>query len=356
MGLANRFTGGLLLSTVALTAGIPSAFAQDHAGIVTSLEGVAMVSRIALPEGRPLQFKDDVLVRDRITTGDRSLVRVLLGGKATVTARERSVLTITEVPGVSTVHLDEGRISVAVSKGLMKPGEVIQIKTPNAVSAIRGTVVVAEVFPGTTLRSTISVLRGLVEVTRLDTGHQVGKSVNVGAFQAVTIAGSRPLAQPGAISAADAQRLTADFRIVPRELTQGATAPAVELAKQHAMDDAKNSVSAGNLAGKSVATASGDKKRDGGHADRDSSKDGAHAAVGKAKGKGDKNDSSNNAGVAYGWSDNAASAGSNAVSGSPTAPAGSAAPGGTVANVTNSSSSSVPDVIPGGSPAKKSKK
>ncbi len=174
MGLANRFTGSLLLSTVALAVGIPSAFAQDHAGFVTTLEGVAMVSRIALPEGRPLQFKDDVFVHDRITTGDRSLVRVLLGGKATVTARERSVLTITEAPGVSTVHLDEGRISVAVSKGLMRPGEVIQIKTPNAVSAIRGTVVVAEVFPGATLQSTISVLRGLVEVTRLDTGQKLG--------------------------------------------------------------------------------------------------------------------------------------------------------------------------------------
>lgn len=253
---------------------------------------------------------------------------------------------------MSTVHLDEGRISIAVSKGLMKPGEVIQIKTPNAVSAIRGTVVVAEVFPGTTPRSTISVLRGLVEVTRLDTGHQVGNSVNVGAFQAVTVAGSRPLAQPSAISAADAQRLTADFRIVPRELTPGATAPAVELAKQHAMDDAKSSVSAGNVAGKPVATAS-DKKQDGGDADRDSSKDGANGAVGKGKGKGHKNESSNNAGVAYSGSDSGAGTGSNAVSGSPTAPA---APGGAVANVTNSSSSSVPDVIPGGGAGKKNKK
>ena len=347
MGLANRFTGSLLLSTVALAVGIPSAFAQDHAGIVTSLEGVAMVSRMALPEGRPLQFKDDVFVRDRITTGDRSLVRVLLGGKATVTARERSVLTITEAPGISTLHLDEGRISVAVSKGLMKPGEVIQIKTPNAVSAIRGTVVVAEVFPDTTLRSTISVLRGLVEVTRLDSGHQVGKSVNVGALEAVSVIGSRPLGQPSAISAADAQRLTADFRIVPRELTPGATAPAVELAKQHAKDDATSSVSAGNVAGKAVETTKGDKKQDGGDADRDSGKDGANAAVGKGKGHGNKREDSNNAG---------AGAGSNAVSGGPAAPTGSAAPGGTVANVANGPGSSVPDVVLGGSPAKKNKK
>ena len=171
-------------------------------------------------------------------------------------------------------------------------------------SAIRGTVV-AEVFPGTTPRSTISVLRGLVEVTRLDTGHQVGKSVNVGAFQAVTVAGSRPLAQPSAISAADAQRLTADFRIVPRELTPGATAPAVELAKQHAMDDAKSSVSAWQCRRQTRR----DRQRQEagrGDADRDSSKDGANGAVGKGKGKGHKTESSNNAGVAYSGSDSGA--------------------------------------------------
>ncbi len=236
----------------------------------------------------------------------------------------------------------------------MKPGEAIHIKTPNAVSAIRGTVVVAEVFPGTTLRSTISVLRGLVEVTRLDTGREVGKSVNVGAFQAVTVAGSTPLTQPSAISAADAQRLTVDFRIVPRELAPSATAPTVELAKQHAMDDATSSASLGKVAGKPGATAKGDKKQDGGDADRDSSKDGADGTVGKGKGKGHKNDTSNTAGAAYGGSDSGAGAGSNALGGGLAAPSGAAS--GTGANLTNSSSASLPGVIPGGGPAKKPKK
>jgi len=58
---------------------------------------------------------------------------------------------------------------VAVSKGLMKPGETVEIKTPNAVTAIRGTVVVAEVSPVPDgYQSTITILRGLVEVTKLD--------------------------------------------------------------------------------------------------------------------------------------------------------------------------------------------
>jgi FecR protein len=355
MGLANRFTGSLLLSTVALGTGIPSAFAQDHAGIVTSLEGVAMVSRIELPEGRPLQFKDDVYVRDRITTGDRSLVRVLLGGKATVTARERSVLTITEAPGVSTVHLDEGRISVAVSKGLMKRGEVIQIKTPNAVTAIRGTVVVAEVFPGATVRSTISVLRGLVEVTRLETDHQVGKSVNVGASQAITVVGSKPLTPPNAITAADVKRLTADFRIVPRELAPTATAPAVELARQHAMDDAKRADSSRAAASAPTATARGDEKQDGGDADHDNGKDSANSTTGKGKDKRHNSDSSSAVGAAYGGSDGGTGA-ANGASGGSTAPVGPAAQGGAVSNATSSSSSSVPDAMLSGGALKKNAK
>src|SRR5215813_15502083 len=199
MSLVRRVIAAMLLTGAAALLLASSALALEPVGVVTNIEGVATVARVALPEPRPLQFKDDLFLRDRITTGDRSLVRVLLGGKATVTARERSVLTITEVPGVSTIHLDEGRISVAVSKSLMKPGERIDIQTPNTVTAIRGTVVVAEVLPGS-LKSTISVLRGLVEVTRFDVGGPARNSVNVGAFQTVTVVGSKALPQPSAMS------------------------------------------------------------------------------------------------------------------------------------------------------------
>ena len=265
MGLANQ---RLLLTTAVVLTSATSVFAQQHAGVVTSLEGLATVSRVALPEPRPLQFKDTVYVHDRIATGERSIVRVLLGGKATVTARERSVLTITEVPGVSTINLDEGRISVAVSKGLMKRGEVIEIKTPNAVSAIRGTVVVAEVFPGGPVQSTITVLRGLVDVTRLETGRRIGRAVNVGALQAITVAGAGPLMQPNAISAHDAKRLTSEFRVIPQGLPSASAASAAEIARQHAKDDAERIASARHGAGKATHGLK-DSGRDSGSAEHD---------------------------------------------------------------------------------------
>ncbi len=259
MGLAKRVIGALLITGAAALSLPPSTCAQERVGIVTNLEGTATVARLALPQPQPLRFKDGVYLHDRITTGERSIVRVLLGGKATVTARERSVLTITEVPGISTIELGAGRISVAVSKGLMKPGEVVEIRTPNAVTAIRGTVVVAEVFPvAGGVQSTITVLRGLVDVTRLDpvTRHRVGPSVDVGTRQAVTAIGSNALSRPAPISPDDAKRLTADFQIVPSTAPSAAATAAVQQATRQATLDAQALLSAQSAG---TGTLSGDR-------------------------------------------------------------------------------------------------
>jgi len=218
MSLVKRVIAALLLTGAAALLLASSTLAQERVGVVTNIEGFATVARVALPEPRALQFKDALFLRDRITTGERSLVRVLLGGKATVTARERSVLTITEVPGVATINLGAGRIAVAVAKGLMKPGEVIEIRTPNAVTAIRGTVVIAEVSPiPEGHRSTITILRGLVDVTKLDpTGSLMGPAVNVGALERVTVVSSQPVPTPEKITRDTASALASDFSLVPK--------------------------------------------------------------------------------------------------------------------------------------------
>ena len=109
----------LATALVLLSALSPSIAAAQtsRAGVVTTLEGNVTVTRVALPP-QPLKFKDDVFVDDKVTTGDRSLARMLLGGKAVVTVRERSVLTITEVPGKATIDLSAGKIAVAVATSL----------------------------------------------------------------------------------------------------------------------------------------------------------------------------------------------------------------------------------------------
>src|SRR5207249_7980640 len=95
---------------------------ETRAGVVTKLVGTATVARAALPQPAPLHFKDDVLLQDRITTGESSAVRVLLGGKATITARERSVLTITEIPGTATVRLAAGRAAIEIGRASCREG------------------------------------------------------------------------------------------------------------------------------------------------------------------------------------------------------------------------------------------
>jgi len=58
------------------------------------------------------------------------------------------VLTITEEGGRATVDLQSGKVGLAVVRQRMKPGEIIEIRTPHAVAAVRGTVLVVEIVPG----------------------------------------------------------------------------------------------------------------------------------------------------------------------------------------------------------------
>jgi FecR protein len=147
-----------------------AALAQStKAGIVTTLEGHVTAVRSVSPQPVALKFKDDVYLHDRVVTGDQSFARLLLGGKAVISIRERSAVTITEIPGRSIVDIESGKIALSVARDRMVPGEVINIKTPNAVAGVRGTVVVAQVTyslgPGGAREPTSNlwVIRGLVE-------------------------------------------------------------------------------------------------------------------------------------------------------------------------------------------------
>lgn len=138
-------TRNLMLATLLVALSPLPVLAQTQpVGVVTTLTGQARLARTAVPEPLILKFRDDVFERDRISTAEKSIVRVLLGGKAVVTVRELSVVTITEEPGRATIDLTSGKIGVSVAKQRMRPGESLEIRTPNAVAAVRGTVVTAE--------------------------------------------------------------------------------------------------------------------------------------------------------------------------------------------------------------------
>src|SRR5262249_38763640 len=159
--------------------------------------------------------------------GENALVRILLGGKAVVTVRERSALTISESPHTATIDVSGGKIALAVVKERMKAGEQIEIRTPNAVAGIRGTVVITEVSQATSqvgesakgLTTTITVLSGAIEVRQIDglTRQPFGAGVLVTASQAIRITGAaapRPV-QP--ITADVRQRLGDEFKLTLKD-------------------------------------------------------------------------------------------------------------------------------------------
>jgi hypothetical protein len=166
-------TALLVLVAALIARGPADAENGRRAGIVTALQGTVTVTRASLGTPRVLKFRDDVMLQDRIATGDQSVARILLGGKAVITVRERSVVTITESPKVSTVDVADGKIALAVAKERMRPGESIDVRTPNAVAGIRGTVVIAEVARrGADTSTRFTLLTGVIEVLRLDRQRQ----------------------------------------------------------------------------------------------------------------------------------------------------------------------------------------
>lgn len=188
-----------MMSALALIAALsprPATAEPGAVGVVTTLQGPALVQRAALPAPIRLSFKDDVFSRDRISTGEGALVRVLLGGKAVVTVRELSVLAISEQGGRAVVMLDSGAVTASVAHDRLRPGESIEIRTRNAVAAVRGTVLTVEAgeaaagTPGgpAVPLSRIQVLRGTVEVSA--SGDSAAATVVVGARQQVSVSGN----------------------------------------------------------------------------------------------------------------------------------------------------------------------
>src|SRR5262249_52203345 len=137
--------------------------------------------------------------------------------KALVTMRERSTLHLTEVPGTSTVELGTGSIGVAVVKEKMKPEESVAIRTPNAVAAIRGTVVIAEYRQDT---SSFTVIRGIVDVMRLDptTRQVIGPPVRLNPLQRIEVQGTAPL-RPQPVTREILRRIGAEYKMTSEEQT-----------------------------------------------------------------------------------------------------------------------------------------
>jgi hypothetical protein len=196
-------------------------------GVVTTLQGQATVARPVLPQPIPLRFRDDVFVRDRVETKENSIVRVLLGGKALVTIRELSVFTITEEPGRAAVDLRSGKLAVGVAKGLLRAGEVIEIRTPNAVAGIRGSLVVAEVtIVGGVPRTRFTALEATLPIT-ISPLSDPSVTIPLNPDQAVDVSGvgGSTVLSPVQSITPDQARAVAETASAPRPAEQSFSSP-----------------------------------------------------------------------------------------------------------------------------------
>jgi hypothetical protein len=148
------------VATLAVWCSFPARAEVVPAGVVTALEGRVTVARAAAPHPVALKFRDGVFPQDRITTEERAVARLLLGGKAAVTVRERSVLTVADLRGQTTIGVPDGTVGLAVLRERLRPGEQIEIRTPNVMVAVQGAVGVFVVRPGPIVETVLVSVRG----------------------------------------------------------------------------------------------------------------------------------------------------------------------------------------------------
>jgi len=253
--------GTVAVAGLSLGVAAPAAAQGGRApGVVTSLQGTANVQRVSsvtdqTPQVLPLKFRSDVFVQDRITTGDQSLVRILLGGKAVVTVREHSALTITSTSGTSTIDITAGKIALAVAKERMSQGERIDIKTPNAVAGVRGTVVITEVSQATAslaeqgggVNTRFTLLTGLLEINMLNPNGQPSSTrFTLNPLQQLSITGfTPPPSGPRSITPQQGQAAANDYKVGLKDAPQGSNAQISDRQVEQASNAAAASGSGG---------------------------------------------------------------------------------------------------------------
>src|SRR3990172_9187930 len=188
---------------------------QQPAGVVTGIQGQAQLTRPATAP-TPLRFKEGVVIRDVVDTREKSLARILFGSRSTVTVRELSRLEVREelLAGGARrdVHdLSSGAILVNVARQLMRPGDEVQIRTPNAVAAVRGSTLFAS-FNAVLNQSFFALLSGSGLVTPQgqapitltpNTGLNItgtGPTVQAGPVQVITQAQATQIVQESQVA------------------------------------------------------------------------------------------------------------------------------------------------------------
>jgi hypothetical protein len=172
-------------------------------GAIAALIGSGTITRAAETEPAPVAVRDPVLMRDKIQTAESSVIRVIMGGRITITIRERSIVTITDDPMRPRVDLESGRLAFKVHEGGLTAGQVGELRTPNAVTAIRGSLVVAHVNGSD---SDVTVLEAHLPITIAPRDNPT-QTTHLPIGHTVRVSGPRHAPRIGAVKAAAKEHL-----------------------------------------------------------------------------------------------------------------------------------------------------
>jgi len=145
---ARLLTAAVMGLALGLITGPTDAYQSSGAGVVTAVSGpVSMIRASAEPQA--LKFRDQLQWRDVVETKKDGITRILLLGKTSVTVRELSRLELREEALAAgkkyTVSVVAGKVRATVERSLMGKGDEVEVHSPNAVAAVRGTDFVVEI-------------------------------------------------------------------------------------------------------------------------------------------------------------------------------------------------------------------
>lgn len=141
------------LSVSLLLACACPALAADVAGMVKTSSGSVIIERAS--KRLPALVGTEVLVADKLRTGENGAVGVTLRDNTLLSAGPSSTLVIdkfvydsTSQSGAMSINIRKGTLAVATGKIAKKTPESIDFHTPTSVLGVRGTEFVVEVGEG----------------------------------------------------------------------------------------------------------------------------------------------------------------------------------------------------------------
>jgi hypothetical protein len=113
--------------------------------IVSGVRGEVLVLPAGAPSAGPLRFRATVTHGDQLTIGSGSIVEVLVGKYAVVTAYEESTVRfLDEQLGHTMVELLKGELQVSVARG----DQIVEVRTTAATATTHGGLLLVRVIPG----------------------------------------------------------------------------------------------------------------------------------------------------------------------------------------------------------------